>query len=140
MQPPGRAAAGNRASVVLQAQRILLVDDNRDAADSLAMLLEMCGHDVTIAYDGAEALHVAPRCRPHIALIDLAMPGMDGFEVVRAMRGVAGTDQTRYVALTGFGQPADRQQSERAGFDAHLVKPVELETLFGTIARLQRPE
>ncbi|MEM5427893.1 PAS domain S-box protein [Cupriavidus oxalaticus] len=140
MQPPGQAAAGGHASIVQQAQRILLVDDNRDAADSLAMLLEMCGHDVTIAYDGAEALHVAPRCRPHIALIDLAMPGMDGFEVVRAMRGVAGTDQTRYVALTGFGQPADRQQSERAGFDAHLVKPVELETLFGTIARLQRRE
>ncbi|BDB27640.1 PAS domain-containing hybrid sensor histidine kinase/response regulator [Cupriavidus sp. P-10] len=139
-QPPGRAAAGSPASAALQTQRILLVDDNRDAADSLAMLLEMCGHDVTIAYDGAEALHVAPRCRPHIALIDLAMPGMDGFEVVRAMRGVAGTEHTRYVALTGFGQPADRQQSERAGFDAHLVKPVELETLFGTIARLQRPE
>lgn len=124
----------------LPMQRILLVDDNRDAADSLAMLLEMCGHDVTIAYDGAEALHVASRCRPHIALIDLAMPGMDGFEVIRAMRGVAGTERTRYVALTGFGQPADRQLTEAAGFDAHLVKPVELETLFGTIARLHRPE
>ncbi|SOZ38616.1 PAS domain-containing hybrid sensor histidine kinase/response regulator [Cupriavidus neocaledonicus] len=123
----------------LQVQRILLVDDNRDAADSLAMLLEMCGHEVTIAYDGSEALHVAPRCRPHIALIDLAMPGMDGFEVVRAMRGVAGTESTRYVALTGFGQPADRQHTEAAGFDAHLVKPVELETLFGTIARLRPP-
>ncbi|NUT15194.1 MAG: PAS domain S-box protein [Cupriavidus sp.] len=123
----------------LQVQRILLVDDNRDAADSLAMLLEMCGHEVTIAYDGSEALHVAPRCRPHIALIDLAMPGMDGFEVVRAMRGVAGTESTRYVALTGFGQPADRQHTEAAGFDAHLVKPVELETLFGTIARLRQP-
>ncbi|WP_432260708.1 hybrid sensor histidine kinase/response regulator [Cupriavidus sp. TMH.W2] len=124
----------------LQAQRILLVDDNRDAADSLAMLLEMCGHEVTIAYDGAEALHVAPRCRPHIALIDLAMPGMDGFEVVRAMRGVAGTELTRFVALTGFGLPADRQHTEAAGFDAHLVKPVELETLFATIARLRRPD
>ncbi|WP_265921273.1 PAS domain-containing hybrid sensor histidine kinase/response regulator [Cupriavidus nantongensis] len=123
----------------LQVQRILLVDDNRDAADSLAMLLEMCGHEVTIAYDGSEALHVAPRCRPHIALIDLAMPGMDGFEVVRAMRGVAGTEATRFVALTGFGQPTDRQQTEAAGFDAHLVKPVELETLFGTIARLRQP-
>ncbi|WP_407935842.1 PAS domain S-box protein [Cupriavidus necator] len=121
----------------LEAQRILLVDDNRDAADSLAMLLELCGHEVTIAYDGAEALHVAPRCRPHIALIDLAMPGMDGFEVVRAMRDVAGTEQTRFVALTGFGQPADRQHTENAGFHAHLVKPVELETLFGTIARLR---
>ncbi|NOV22601.1 PAS domain-containing sensor histidine kinase [Cupriavidus necator] len=124
----------------LQAQRILLVDDNRDAADSLAMLLEMCGHEVTIAYDGSEALHVAPRCRPHIALIDLAMPGMDGYEVVRAMRGVAGTESTRFVALTGFGQPADRQHTEAAGFDAHLVKPVELETLFGTIARLRQPD
>ncbi|AMR81197.1 PAS domain-containing hybrid sensor histidine kinase/response regulator [Cupriavidus nantongensis] len=123
----------------LQVQRILLVDDNRDAADSLAMLLEMCGHEVTIAYDGSEALHVAPRCRPHIALIDLAMPGMDGFEVVRAMRGVAGTEATRFVALTGFGQPTDRQQTEAAGFDAHLVKPVELETLFSTIARLRQP-
>ncbi|RDK10362.1 PAS domain-containing hybrid sensor histidine kinase/response regulator [Cupriavidus lacunae] len=127
-------------TAALQAQRILLVDDNRDAADSLAMLLEMCGHEVTIAYDGAEALHVAPRCRPHIALIDLAMPGMDGFEVVRAMRGVAGTELTRFVALTGFGQPADRQHTEAAGFDAHLVKPVELETLFSTIARLRRPD
>jgi PAS domain S-box-containing protein len=131
---PAAATAG------LQAQRILLVDDNRDAADSLAMLLELCGHDVTIAYDGAEALHVAPRCRPHIALIDLAMPGMDGFEVVRAMHGVAGTERTRFVALTGFGQPVDRQHTEAAGFDAHLVKPVELETLFGTIARLRQPD
>ncbi|AGW94180.1 chemotaxis protein CheY [Ralstonia pickettii DTP0602] len=128
------------AAQALQAQRILLVDDNRDAADSLAMLLEMCGHEVTIAYDGTEALHVARRCRPQIALIDLAMPGMDGFEVVRAMRGAAGTEHTRFVALTGFGQPADRKQTEKAGFDAHLVKPVELETLFGTIARLQHPE
>ncbi|SPS00263.1 PAS domain-containing hybrid sensor histidine kinase/response regulator [Cupriavidus taiwanensis] len=135
----GLPAAG-QANADLQVQRILLVDDNRDAADSLAMLLEMCGHEVTIAYDGSEALHVAPRCRPHIALIDLAMPGMDGFEVVRAMRGVAGTESTRFVALTGFGQPADRQHTEAAGFDAHLVKPVELETLFGTIARLRPPD
>ncbi|SPK74630.1 Two-component regulatory system protein signal transduction histidine kinase ATPase (plasmid) [Cupriavidus taiwanensis] len=132
--------ATGHAQADLQVQRILLVDDNRDAADSLAMLLEMCGHEVTIAYDGSEALHVAPRCRPHIALIDLAMPGMDGFEVVRAMRGVAGTESTRYVALTGFGQPADRQHTEAAGFDAHLVKPVELETLFGTIERLRQPD
>ncbi|SPA01722.1 two-component regulatory system protein; signal transduction histidine kinase ATPase [Cupriavidus taiwanensis] len=143
-QPDDAHGAGlpatGQAKADLQVQRILLVDDNRDAADSLAMLLEMCGHEVTIAYDGSEALHVAPRCRPHIALIDLAMPGMDGFEVVRAMRGVAGTESTRFVALTGFGQPADRQHTETAGFDAHLVKPVELETLFGTIARLRQPD
>ncbi|SOY66857.1 PAS domain-containing hybrid sensor histidine kinase/response regulator [Cupriavidus taiwanensis] len=139
--PHGAAAPpADPARPEVRVQRILLVDDNRDAADSLAMLLEMCGHEVTIAYDGAEALHVAPRCRPHIALIDLAMPGMDGYEVVRAMRGVAGTEATRFVALTGFGQPADRQHTEAAGFDAHLVKPVELETLFGTIAQLRQPD
>lgn len=139
--PRGAALpAPDQARAEVRVQRILLVDDNRDAADSLAMLLEMCGHEVTIAYDGSEALHVAPRCRPHIALIDLAMPGMDGFEVVRAMRGVAGTESTRFVALTGFGQPTDRQHTEAAGFDAHLVKPVELETLFGTIARLREPD
>lgn len=139
VQAPTQQAPGPGAAA-LQAQRILLVDDNRDAADSLAMLLEMYGHEVTIAYDGAEALHVAPRCRPHIALIDLGMPGMDGFEVVRAMRGVAGTEHTRFVALTGFGQPEDRQHTEAAGFDAHLVKPVALEALFSTIARLRRPD
>lgn len=117
--------------------RILLVDDNRDAADSLAMLLELSGHEVTIAYDGAEALNVTPRCRPHLALIDLAMPGMDGFEVIRAMRTLPATAQTRFVALTGFAQPADRQHTRDAGFDAHLVKPVELDRLFSTIASLK---
>jgi hypothetical protein len=65
---------------------------------------------------------------------------MDGFEVVQAMRSVPGTESTRFIALTGFGQPADRQHTEAAGFDAHLVKPVELETLFGTIARLRQPD
>lgn len=114
--------------------RVLLVDDNRDAADSMAILLEMSGHDVTLAYDGMEAVSAAARVRPDVALIDLAMPGMDGFAVVHALRGMPGLTDTRFIALTGFGQASDRKQTEKAGFHRHLVKPVELETLLHAIA------
>lgn len=114
-------------------RRVLLVDDNRDAADSMAMLLEMSGHVVTTAYDGMEAIHVAARVRPDIALIDLAMPGMDGFAVIHALRGMPALTATRYVALTGFGQASDREQTATAGFDVHLVKPVELDVLLKVI-------
>nr|WP_315597098.1 PAS domain S-box protein [uncultured Cupriavidus sp.] len=115
-------------------RRVLLVDDNRDAADSMSILLEMSGHEVTIAYDGMEAIHAAARVRPDIALIDLAMPGMDGFAVIHALRGMPALANTRYVALTGFGQTSDREQTAAAGFDTHLVKPVELEVLLKVIA------
>lgn len=115
-------------------RRVLLVDDNRDAADSMSILLEMSGHEVTIAYDGMEAIHAAARVRPDIALIDLAMPGMDGFAVIHALRGMPALANTRYVALTGFGQTSDREQTAAAGFDTHLVKPVELDVLLKVIA------
>ncbi|KAI3592130.1 Multidomain signal transduction protein [Cupriavidus sp. U2] len=115
-------------------RRVLLVDDNRDAADSMSILLEMSGHQVTIAYDGMEAIHAAARVRPDVALIDLAMPGMDGFAVIHALRGMPALSGTRYVALTGFGQASDRDQTAAAGFDVHLVKPVELDVLLKVIA------
>ena len=115
-------------------RRVLLVDDNRDAADSMSILLEMSGHQVTIAYDGMEAIHTAARVRPDVALIDLAMPGMDGFAVIHALRGMPALSGTRYVALTGFGQASDRAQTAAAGFDVHLVKPVELDVLLKVIA------
>lgn len=115
-------------------RRVLLVDDNRDAADSMSILLEMSGHRVTIAYDGMEAIHAAARVRPDVALIDLAMPGMDGFAVVHALRGMPALSATRFVALTGFGQASDREQTAAAGFDVHLVKPVELDVLLKVIA------
>ncbi|CAG9180340.1 PAS domain-containing hybrid sensor histidine kinase/response regulator [Cupriavidus pampae] len=116
--------------------RVLLVDDNRDAADSMAMLLEMSGHEVALAYDGMEAVHAAARIRPDVALIDLAMPGMDGFAVIHALRDMPALSETRYIALTGFGQASDRQQTQDAGFHAHLVKPVDLDKLLATIADL----
>ncbi|CAG2128293.1 PAS domain-containing hybrid sensor histidine kinase/response regulator [Cupriavidus plantarum] len=114
--------------------RVVLVDDNRDAADSMAMLLEMSGHEVAVAYDGMEAVHAAARVRPDVALIDLAMPGMDGFAVIHALRGMPALSGTRYVALTGFGQASDRQQTQDAGFHAHLVKPVDLDKLLAALA------
>ncbi|MGO4302076.1 hybrid sensor histidine kinase/response regulator [Cupriavidus sp. RAF12] len=130
------ANAGDASSNTKPAvrRRILLVDDNRDAADSMAILLEMSGHEVTIAYDGMEAIHAAARMPPDVALIDLAMPGMDGFSVIRTLRGMPALAATRYVALTGFGQPSDRAETHEAGFHDHLVKPVELATLLKVIA------
>lgn len=106
--------------------RILLVDDNRDSADSLAMLLELKGHEVRIAYDGAQALDVAPRLAPHLALIDLAMPKMDGFATLAGLRALPALAGTVFAAMTGFGHADDRERTREAGFDAHLVKPVEL--------------
>ncbi|RKF34598.1 PAS domain S-box protein [Paraburkholderia fungorum] len=106
--------------------RILLVDDNRDSADSLAMLLELKGHEVRIAYDGAQALDVAPRLAPHLALIDLAMPKMDGFATLAGLRALPALAGTVFAAMTGFGHADDRERTRAAGFDAHLVKPVEL--------------
>ncbi|CAE6685379.1 PAS domain-containing hybrid sensor histidine kinase/response regulator [Paraburkholderia domus] len=106
--------------------RILLVDDNRDSADSLAMLLELKGHEVRIAYDGPQALEVAPRLAPHLALIDLAMPKMDGYATLAALRKMPALADTLFATMTGFGHASDREQTRAAGFDAHLVKPVEL--------------
>ncbi|QET01856.1 PAS domain S-box protein [Cupriavidus pauculus] len=132
------AAASDRAdddrTAGTRPLRVVLVDDNRDAADSMAMLLEMSGHEVAVAYDGMEAVHAAARVRPDVALIDLAMPGMDGFAVIHALRGMPALSGTRYVALTGFGQASDRQQTQDAGFHAHLVKPVDLDKLLATLA------
>jgi PAS domain S-box-containing protein len=106
-------------------QRVLIVDDNRDAARTLELLLRSIGHDTRVVYDGAEALGVAPSYQPHVVLLDIGMPGMDGYEVARRLRTMRELDGTRIVAITGWGQDADRQRSREAGFDLHLVKPVD---------------
>jgi CheY-like chemotaxis protein len=109
--------------------RILLVDDNRDAADSLAMLLELKSHEVRIAYDGAQALELAPEVAPHLAVIDIAMPGMDGYATLAALREMPALAGTMFAAMTGFGHATDRERTREAGFDTHLVKPVEFALL-----------
>jgi PAS domain S-box-containing protein len=110
-------------------RRILVVDDEADVADSMAMLLKTCGHEVVTAYDGATAIEAARTHWPEVVLLDVGMPGMDGLEVARRLREVPELLGVRLIALTGWGQEADRRRSHAAGFDAHLVKPVDLRTL-----------
>jgi len=110
---------------------VLVVDDNVDAADSLAVLLRMRGHEVRVAHDGPAALLLAEEVRPAIVLMDVGLPGMDGYEVCRRMRAATGAD-ARIIAMTGYGQERDRQRAREAGFDAHAVKPVE----FAELAKL----
>jgi CheY-like chemotaxis protein len=105
--------------------RVLVVDDNVDAAVSLGMLLKLAGQEVRVAYDGPAALRQAIDFRPQLVLLDIGMPGMDGYEVCRRLRRESGLEQTTLVALTGWGQDEDRRRSHEAGFDHHIVKPVE---------------
>jgi PAS domain S-box-containing protein len=123
------AAGGSEVrpgSANLPKNRVLVVDDNVDAADSFAVLLRLQGQEVSVAYDGASALAQAQTNPPSIAFLDLHMPAMDGYELARRLRAVSPPNQAVVlVALTGLGQPEDRQRSTEAGFDCHLVKPVD---------------
>jgi two-component system CheB/CheR fusion protein len=118
------------------ARRVLVVDDNVDSADSLAELLRVWGHEVQAVYDGSQALAAAPGFRPEVALLDIDMPDMSGYELARQLRTRDGLDATAYVALTGYGQEEDRRRSAAAGFRAHLVKPVDPEALRQLLATL----
>jgi PAS domain S-box-containing protein len=118
--------AGTATSVVSQAAlKILIADDNNDAAESLAMLLRLNGHDVRVAHDGREAITVAQVFRPQVALLDLGMPHLDGYEAARVIRREAWGSNIILVALTGWGQERDKRQAAAAGFDHHFVKPVD---------------
>lgn len=127
----------NPAEAEVAPLRILLVDDNRDSADSLAMLLELKGHELRIAYEGEQALHIAPRFVPHLAVIDLAMPKMDGYATLAALRRMPELAETMYAAMTGFGHASDRERTREAGFHAHLVKPVELALFDQLLAQVE---
>ena len=106
-------------------RRVLIADDNRDAADSLAMLLEFGGHEVRVAHDGRAALALAGAFRPEVALLDIGMPEVDGHEVARRLRAEPWGREILLVALTGWGQDEDRVRALAAGFDQHLTKPVD---------------
>jgi PAS domain S-box-containing protein len=111
-------------------RRVLVVDDNEDSADSLALLLELKGHEVRVALDGPAALATAHAFQPEVVLLDIGLPGMDGYEVARRLRAErAGEGGLLLVALTGYGQDEDRRRSREAGFDHHLVKPVDFDEL-----------
>jgi CheY-like chemotaxis protein len=103
--------------------KVLIVDDNRDAAMSLSMLTSLWGHDSRIAYDGQEALELADDFVPDVVLLDLAMPRMDGFEACRQIRERVWGDRVAVIAITGFGGAEDHRKTDAASFDRHLVKP-----------------
>ena len=113
----------------LPSHRVLVVDDNRDAASTLGLLLEMMGNTVRIAHDGRTALEVAGTFQPTLALLDIGMPGMDGYEVARHLRSEPGLGEIVLVAVTGWGQEEDRRRSLEAGFDDHLTKPPAIRSL-----------
>jgi PAS domain S-box-containing protein len=117
--------------------RILVADDNCDAADTLSMILELDGHDVRTAYDGVTALQIAEQFAPQIALLDIGMPHLDGYQTARRIRGQSWGTAMQLVALTGWGQEQDRRQATEAGFNCHLVKPVDLQTIGALIEQMK---
>jgi CheY-like chemotaxis protein len=115
-------------------QRMLVVDDNVDTARSIALLLGRLGHKIEIAHDGYAALETAKSFLPDVILLDLGLPGLDGYKVAERLRNDSGFHHARLIALSGYGQPEDRKRSKEVGFDQHLVKPVDFETLLAAIA------
>ena len=122
-----------RPSRQVKATRILVVDDNRDATDSLALLLEMHGHDVISAYEGRAVLDLATREKPAVVLLDIGLPDLDGFEIARRLRADPRTADMVLIALTGYGQAEDLENSRRAGFDHHLVKPAAVDRILALV-------
>ena len=119
-------------------QRILIVDDNADLAESMAMLLRLEGHQVRVALNGSSALEVAVDFRPNAALLDIGLPGLNGYELAREFRARQDDQGLLLIAATGYGQPEDRMRAQAAGFDSHMVKPLDPQTVSAEIARLAR--
>jgi CheY-like chemotaxis protein len=117
--------------------RILVADDNQDAADLLAQLLRSQGHQVQTVHDGCAALAAARACPPDLALLDIGMPGMTGYEVAIALRRLPALEDTVLAAVTGWGAGHDRAHAREAGFDHHMTKPVDVESLNRLVAAIQ---
>lgn len=134
-EPDAPARASRPALAGASGSKVLVADDNADAANSLAKLLRAIGCDVRVVHDGPTALTMARDFRPDVALLDIGMPGMNGHEVARRLRAEGGLNATRLIALTGWGQDEDRKLSQAAGFDDHLVKPVDPVELLAALGR-----
>lgn len=117
--------------------QLLVVDDNRDAADAMVMAAQVLGHEAVAVYDGAAALSLLETFRPDLMILDLSMPGMDGYALATAIRSRPEFRGTLLVALSGFGADADRQRSLQSGFDLHTLKPMEIDTLEQLLQRVQ---
>jgi CheY-like chemotaxis protein len=131
-QASGVAPAGSTSPAA--SRRILVVDDNRDSAESMSALLALDGHQTLMSHDGLDALEKAASFRPDVILLDIGLPLLDGYEVCRRIREQPGTEHVVMIATTGWGQPDDRRKSREAGFDSHCVKPVDHAVLSELIA------
>jgi CheY-like chemotaxis protein len=134
---PAKIYATKRAQPV-QTWHVLVVDDNADSADSIAAILETSGHEVKVAYSAQKALEMAVEYQPDIVLLDIGLPDMDGYEVAKHLRQTPELKETRLIAITGYGQESDRERSREAGFDEHMVKPVEWQKLEELLASLMK--
>ncbi len=126
--------AGTGEAGGAELRRVLVVDDNEDSAMTMVMLLEVGGHQATVAHDGLTALTVARDFKPHVVLLDIALPEMNGYEVAKRMRMMPELARTVIVAMTGYGQDDDRRRSAEAGFTEHLVKPIDPSALERVVA------
>jgi CheY-like chemotaxis protein len=134
--PLGSSTSDDSNGRFRAAHRILVVDDNRDAAESMKVLLRLMGAEVTTAFDGLEALEVAATFRPEAVLLDIGMPKLHGYDTARRFRQEEWGREIVIVALTGWGRDEDRRRAEEAGFDGHLVKPVHVAALRQLLERL----
>ncbi|HEX7062344.1 MAG TPA: response regulator, partial [Woeseiaceae bacterium] len=113
----------------VEGHRILIVDDNRDSATTLATLLRLTGHETSEAYDGPQALAAADEFRPDVVLLDIGLPGLDGYSVCRRLRAEPWGRDMLIIAVSGWGKPEDQRRSAAAGFDHHMVKPIKHDAL-----------
>ena len=123
------------ARALVRPRDIVLIEDNLDFRDALRSVLQSWGHRIEAASGGAEGLEIIRRKRPDVVLIDLGLPGMDGYAVARALRAAPGSGKLLLIAITGYGRAIDRSRAQEAGFDAHLTKPVNLPDLAALLAR-----
>ena len=117
---------------------ILIIEDNRDSAESMRLLLDLLGHEVRVAHSGPGGLAAAKEWRPDVVLCDIGLPSMDGYETARQLRKLPGMDKILLVAISGYGQETDVQRSKEAGIDDHFLKPIELSKLEDVLARAKK--
>jgi len=133
---PHRRTTDTRMAIATESLRVLVVDDNVDSVETLAALLKMIGHEVRTANDAAGALAVAASFQPQVGILDIGLPGTDGYELAQQLRRAESGTRMRLIALTGWGKDEDKQLAAQAGFDHHLTKPVDLRALEGELAKV----
>ena len=129
LNSPASESSSDGESTADRGKRVLVVDDHRDSAEMLCEVLQVYGYVTRVAHDGPLALQLAESFKPDIALVDISLPQMDGYEVARRIRQLPGLREIKLIALTGHSEAAHRNQSQQAGFDRHLVKPIDPEEL-----------